>query len=104
MIEVFLNHPPRAFLHFADIDQHSVRRIGWSGKNKVGDVIAAGTVNRSGLRSEGNEVLAIRPTPNKQTAGRGKFEPFADRQEHCGSALSNLSKAREIRNGCARHL
>src|SRR5437016_5214789 len=46
MVIAIVNHFTGALLNFADVDQHSGGRVGLTGKDKIGNIVAAGAVTR----------------------------------------------------------
>src|SRR5260370_28301800 len=87
-----------ALLDLADINKHSVAWIHRAGKNKIRGVVAAGAVNRLCLGTKSDRIFAVSPAGNKQAARSGKFEAFADRQEHDDAALF-LEEREKFRTG-----
>ena len=87
MVEAVPQDPADPLLDFADVHQHPRRGIDDAGKNEIGDVISPGAITRGCLRAESRQVLGLAPFFDEQAPGCGKFEPFADRQEHDAAAL-----------------
>jgi hypothetical protein len=86
-------------LDFADVDQHACDRINSAAENKIGDVIATGSVFRPTSFTERGEVFTFTPARDKQSARGRKFKPLADRQKHDGAILS---EAKGIQTASAR--
>src|ERR1700686_2940398 len=96
MVETFVDNSSRTRLDLTDINQHSSDRINRAGKNKIGGVVAPGSIARLCLRTECHHVFAISPTRNKQTARGREFKALANRQEH-DAAPAIFYGARKIR-------
>src|SRR5260370_2447359 len=100
VIEMVVDNFSCALLDLADINKHSVAWIHRAGKNKIRGVVAAGAVKRLRLRTKSDRIFAVGPAGYKQAARSGKFEAFADRQEHDDATL--FLDEREKFRTCAR--
>src|SRR5215469_15242167 len=69
-------------LDFADVNQHSRRRIDGTGENEIRSVIATAPVARFGLGTENGQIFVLTPALDVQTTGSGEFETLTDGQEH----------------------
>ena len=85
MVETVAQDPADSLLDLADVHQHPRRWVDDAGKNEMRDVISPGAVARRGLRAERRQVLGLAPLFHEEPPGGGKFEAFADRQEHDAS-------------------
>src|ERR1700758_1176693 len=82
MIETIAKNFSGALLNFADVDQHARGWVNRTSEDKIGNVIAAAAIARICLRSKRCRVLLLSPTNDVQASRRGKFQAFADSQEH----------------------
>src|SRR5438067_4639071 len=82
MVVAIVNDFAGALLNFADVDQHSGGRVGLTGKDKIGNIVAAGAVTRGAFFTEKLAVLFCGKFRCKQPPRSGEFDAFADGEEH----------------------
>ena len=68
VIELIINDFAGPAFYFADVNQHSGDRVNAAAKNKIRDVIAAGSVFRPTFFPECRGVFLVAPTRNEQSA------------------------------------
>jgi len=73
MIETLVDNFSRTLLDLTDIDQHSSDRINRAGKNKIGSVVAPGSMRPLSSGPNATMFSAMRPT-RKNNGARRKFE------------------------------
>src|SRR5437588_13037500 len=66
VVELIVDHFSSAFFDFTDVDEHSRNRIHPTTEDKIGDLIATGSVARAGFWTERREVFAVGPARDKQ--------------------------------------
>src|SRR5262249_2974369 len=94
VIKLIVDDFAGAAFNFADVDQHPGDRIDPAAEDKIGDVIATGSVFRAALLAKRGDVFAFTPERDEQPARGRKLKPFADRQEHDGANILLMSAQR----------
>ena len=82
VIETLAHDFTRPFFDLADVNEHSRRWIDRPSKDEIGHVITTASVARVRFRAKSAEVFSVAPLLNVQTARGGKFQPFANGEEH----------------------
>jgi len=90
MIETIAKNFSSALLNFADVDQHPSYWIDRTGEDEIGNVISAAAIARACFRSKRCRVLLLSPTNDVQASRCGKFQAFADGQEHTQTIVGRL--------------
>src|SRR5262245_31401047 len=82
VIETIAKNFSGTLFDFANVDEHPGCGIDRTGKDEIGDAIAAAAIPRICFRSKRGRVLLFSPTGDVQASRCRKFEAFADGQQH----------------------
>jgi predicted ArsR family transcriptional regulator len=98
MIETIAKNFSGALFNFADVDQHPSCWLDRTGEDKIGNIIAAAAIARICFRSKRCRILLVSPTGDVQASRCGKFQAFADGQEHEVNGSGQTQTARDTAN------
>src|ERR1041385_4785366 len=93
MIETIAKNFSDALLNLADVDQHSSCWIDRTGEDEISNVIAAAAIARICFRPKRCRVLLFSPIGDVHASRCGKFQAFADGQEHGVTPFNQMETA-----------